>query len=144
MVGNFAWNARRSLFVPPVEIVNIERENKTRLDTVFPFHWKSQLSDCSPLTKNLISRSIGIVSNAQTFRTSIERKRAIRNGTIAIKIRIIFEIKKEKNGERSTQSSLQQRLRSESFPSTRRSRSRPSFNLEQIAFQSEREEVVKE
>lgn len=44
MVGNFAWNASRSLFVPPVEIVNIERENKTRLDTVFPFHWKSQLS----------------------------------------------------------------------------------------------------
>lgn len=144
MVGNFAWNASRSLFVPPVEIVNIERENKTRLDTVFPFHWKSQLSDCSSLTKNLISRSIGIVSNAQTFRTSIERKRAIRNGTIAAKIRIIFEIKKEKNGERSAQSSLQQRLRSESFPSTRRSRSRPSFNLEQIAFQPEREEVVKE
>lgn len=47
---------RESLFVSPVEMLT--SKNKTRMDTVFPFHWKPSclaMNDSS-VTKNLISR----------------------------------------------------------------------------------------
>lgn len=63
--------------------------NKTRMDTVFPFHWKSRLSGRErplvgdeKLDFSLYVDRYRFEGTAQTVQTSIQRKRPFRSGEI--------------------------------------------------------------
>lgn len=104
--------------------------NKTRMNTVFPFHWKSQLSGRErplvgdeKLDFSLCVDRYRFEGTAQTVQTSIQRKRPIRSGEITRKIDKDYSVSAIYN-----QNSVYKTILMKAFFQP----------LEQIAFQPER------